>query len=235
MSGYHRLITRKKGGEERSASADRFSRRGSASSRFPCAPPAGTQLRLGGRRVRETALAVFKNGWPKKVAFPVKSFADIRKEHKHPLADIPPKAAAASYSSPASGKETSVPLPKVELGGRGGRLALSAVPGRWVSPRMSTSFMHVIQDTRAAGAEFCWYRPPPLWLFSACGYFSFTTCTVLVLCIFQHMHAAFSVPAASQNALNRLNKNTFMPMLASFVRAETVRLHLPDLLLLCVC
>lgn len=84
MSGYHRLITRKKAGEERSASADRFSRRGSASSRFPCAPPAGAQLWLGGRRVRETALAVFKNGWPKKVAFPVKSFADVREEHKHP-------------------------------------------------------------------------------------------------------------------------------------------------------
>lgn len=83
--------------------------------------------------------------------------------------------------------------------------------------------------------NFVGTKPPLLWLFSACGYFSFTTCAVLIPCIFQHVHAAFSVPAALQNPLNRLNKNTFMPMLASFVRTETVRLHLTNLLLPCVC
>lgn len=118
-------------------------------------------------------------------------------------------------------------------GGQTGQLVLPVVAEHWASPHINTPFIHVIQDTHAIGAEFCWYRPPPLLLFSACGYFSFTTCPVLIPCIFQHMHAAFSVPAASQNTLNRLNKNTFMPMLASFVRAETV--HLTDLLLLCVC
>lgn len=95
--------------------------------------------------------------------------------------------------------------------------------------------MHTIQDTHTTGAGFYWYRPPLLWPFSACEYVSFTICTVLNLCNFQHMHTAFSVPAASQNTLNRLNENTFMPMLASFVRAEIVQLHPTDLLLLCVC
>ena len=43
------------------------------------------------------------------------------------------------------------------------------------------------------------------------------------------------MPAAMQDTLNQLNKNTFMPMLAAFVRAETVRPHLTALLLLCLC
>lgn len=134
-----------------------------------------------------------------------------------------------------SGKENSVPLPKIQWWGQGGYLALSVVAGQWASLHMSTSFMHNIQDIQTTGAEFFWYRLPLLWLFSACEYFSFTICTVLNLSNFQHMHTAFSVPAASQNTLSRLNKNTFMPVLASFVRAEIVQLHPTDLLLLCVC
>lgn len=100
---------------------------------------------------------------------------------------------------------------------------------------MNTTFMHTTQDTHTTGAELYWYRLPLLRLFSACEYFSFTISTALNLHNFQHMHTAFSVPAASQNTLNRFNKNTFMPMLASFERAEIVQLHPTDLLLLCVC
>lgn len=196
-------------------------------------------VQLGHSLVREQeSQGQFQEWMEKQIAFPVKFFTDVRNRHKHPqcwhptknsgcfllLSCLPPHTPLARDQCPSSWDW---------LGGKGANWSCQWLAEHWASPHISTPFIHVIQDTHAIGAEFCWYRPPPLLLFSACGYFSFTTCPVLIPCIFQHMHAAFSVPAASQNTLNRLNKNTFMPMLASFVRAETV--HLTDLLLLCVC
>lgn len=224
MSGYYELIPRKKAGERCSTSAVSCPTwaHTAASSFLPFVHTAGAQLHLGGRTARGTIWLVSRMDG-KKVAFPVASFTDVR--NKHPHADIPPKAAAASSYSLAShpthsGKDTSVPLPKIEGWGWGGLPALSTAPGQWASPHMNTSFTHVIQDTLSTGAEFCWYRPLLLWLFSGCGYFSFTIYTVLILCIFQHTHPAFSMAAALQNTLNRLNKIT------SFVRVEKVQLHL---------
>lgn len=131
-------------------------------------------------------------------------------------------------TSHTSGKDTSVPLPTIGGGARG-----PASPVSGTGAVSKPTYEHIIHARHSGymckkGLNFVATGPLRFGSSQLVGTFP------LQLCIFQHMHA-FSVPAASQNTLNRLSKNTFMPMLTSFVRPETVRLHLTDLLLLCVC
>lgn len=116
------LLTRKKADKELSASADSFSHT-AANSHFPCAPTTGRQLQIGSRRLRETVLVVFKNGWQNE-AFPVKSFADVRHRHTLMLTSHQSQKLFLTTLLPPtphnSGKETSVPLPKIQWWGQGG-------------------------------------------------------------------------------------------------------------------
>lgn len=151
MSGYTLLLTRNKADKELSASASLARAHTAAKSHIPCAPTAGRQLQTGGRRVRETVLVVFKNGWQNE-AFPLKSFADVRDRHKCSHADIPPvRSCFLPLSCP--------PLPLLWQGvqcpsSENSLVGLSPVSGtRTMSKPTFTTYMHTIQNTHT-GAEF---------------------------------------------------------------------------------